>query len=338
MLIWITFEDIQYLLNNLECLEDLQFISNYIFKSEPEPVDFSINWPQTLKKLTIGRNTELLVYNKYDPIPIDPNEYYLDLPKTQHLLLPTHLPNLESLSLKHWEGKFDDKLEFLKACPQIKKLSFPSVEEIPQIFNIIRSFNNLEHLEILLDCFGYEKESEIINFTIPCNLKSLTIQCRYYPYVIQFFNESFLQITNLNVISLYLSFDELLLFINNLSAMQLLKKLKLSFELNLYEFNEAIGSTVFTPIKTNVIKFPKLDNLESIEFKSVSKYDNYNIKMDLSQFKFRIDECPKLKCIGFRSDTKSECFGEIGSNKLGLGDDWRLISTPRRYLLHKVNQ
>ncbi|KXN65519.1 hypothetical protein CONCODRAFT_12878 [Conidiobolus coronatus NRRL 28638] len=93
--IWATLEDLQYLLDNLKHLENLRFMCNDIFRCNEGTIVHAINWPQTLKKLTYGRNQEMIVDNKYDPIPIHPNTMHPDIPTTQHLLLPIHFPNLE---------------------------------------------------------------------------------------------------------------------------------------------------------------------------------------------------------------------------------------------------
>ncbi|KXN65362.1 hypothetical protein CONCODRAFT_13062 [Conidiobolus coronatus NRRL 28638] len=156
------------------------------------------------------------------------------------------------------------------------------------------------------------------------------MRVRYIPRAIQLLKNSFFQITNLNIRLGYLQPLEMLIFLNGISAMQSLKKLKLRFELPPSHFSGGDH-----PFNFNIIFLSKLYNLESIEFESISKSESY-LQMDLNQYEVLVEECPKLKCIGFRSDTKLKCFGEIGSEKLGLGDNWKLISTPRRYLLHKV--
>ncbi|KXN65364.1 hypothetical protein CONCODRAFT_143245 [Conidiobolus coronatus NRRL 28638] len=222
------------------------------------------------KKLIIGCNKEMLVHNKYDPIHIVPLDDDFDLPTTQLLLFPIHLPNLESLSLEYREGKFDGKLEFLKDNPHIKKLSLPFVEEIPRVFDTIKSFNNLEHLDIFTNCLGYSKELQRNNFPTPYNLKSLTLECFYYPHIIQFV-KSFHRITNLKVKTLHIHFNEIIQFINELSDFQLLKNLSLCFVLTSCELEEAKDSKVYMPFKTNDIKLPKLGNLEKVEFKLVSE-------------------------------------------------------------------
>lgn len=110
-----TLEDLQHLLDNLKRLEYLQFTFNYIFKCELESIYSSINWPQTLKTLLYGHNEEMIVNSKYNPIPVGPQENHPDIPQTQHLIIPAHLPNLKSLSLVSFDKEFDDKLDFLKS-------------------------------------------------------------------------------------------------------------------------------------------------------------------------------------------------------------------------------
>jgi hypothetical protein len=262
-----------------------------------------------------------------------------DMPTTQHLLLPAHFPNLESLSFYHWRGEFDDKLKFLKVNSHIKKLSLPIVEEILEVFGIISKFKNLEHLNIFANNCSYSKGIEFINSPIPVppNLKSLAINSIYHNGIIKFLSKSFAQIANLKVKIAFIHFNQLIKFINNLSPMQSLKKLELCFELTQSNFDEIRCYAVDEPFSTNFIKFPKLDNLESVEFNFDQRLKNSSIvKMDLNQIKLRVDECPKLKCIKFKSEDNLKFFGEIGLEKLELGDSWKLIPTPRRYLLHKV--
>ncbi|KXN65516.1 hypothetical protein CONCODRAFT_20692 [Conidiobolus coronatus NRRL 28638] len=246
----VTLEDLQYLLDNLKHLEYLHFTFNYIFKCDPESIDSSINWPQTLKKLVYGRNREMVLNDKYYHIPIHPDDNHPDIPRVQHLLLPTQLHNLESLSLLSFDKEFNDRLEFLKLNSHIVILKLYFVKEI--------------------------QEQSI--------------------------------------------------------DMQLLKKLNLCFELN-----EATDYVADIPIRVNVIKFPRLDNLESVKFESNSKTGTC-VKIDLNNLKLKIDECPKLKFIRFNSEDNLKYFGEIASEKLGLYDNWKLIFTPCKYLLHKVNQ
>ncbi|KXN65363.1 hypothetical protein CONCODRAFT_80784 [Conidiobolus coronatus NRRL 28638] len=338
-LTWISLEEFQCLLDNLKYLEDLKFVGNYIFKCNLETVSSYINWPQTLTKLTFGYNNEVLLDNKVDPIPLDPYLDGLDIPTTQHSLLPTHLPNLKSLSLRPYNEGFDDKLEFLKVNSHITKLSLPFVEEIPRVFDIIQSFNNLEHLDILAKNYNYSKVIEFINSPIPLplDLKTLTIDINYHEDIMPFLNKLFLQTTDLKLTFGVIYLNQLLTFISNLTASQLLKNLKLCFELISYEFYEVEGYCANKAFRTNVIKFPKLGSLESVEFKSLSESGN-NAQMDLSNLNLNVGSCPKLKRIKFNSQNNLKYFGKIGSDKLGLGDNWKLISTPRRYLLHKASQ
>ncbi|KXN67240.1 hypothetical protein CONCODRAFT_10751 [Conidiobolus coronatus NRRL 28638] len=332
-----TLEDFQYLLDNLKCLEILLFTYNYIFKCNSKSTDYSISWPKTLKELTIGGIREMILNNNHDPIRLLSCIYRPNIPMNPHLLMSIHLPNLESLSLVESYGEFDDMLELLKVNSHIKRLYLPCVDEIHEIFDIIQSFKNLNHLNIFIDCFGYKKDLEKINSQIPPNFKSLTVICNYYyDNVINFLKGQFHQLTHLSVRFKSIQFQQLSLLISNLTTMHLLKKLELHFEVA-SDFYEVKNCEVYKSFRINIFKFPKLSNLESVEFRHILN-SCYNIKMDLGNLKLIVDSCPKLKRIGFSSEDNLKYFGEIGSEKLGLGENWKLISTPSRYLLHKVDQ
>lgn len=192
----------------------------------------------------------------------------------------------------------------------------------------------MKHLCIFNDNIDHSKELENTNPSIPSNLKSLSIHIHYYDNFIQFLNRSFLDLTDLFVDLSFICLNQLLLFINKLPNMQLLKKLRLSFKLKLHKLDEASDYVVDHHLTSNVIKFPRLDSLENVELESKPTTSTC-VKIDLSQFKLVVEECHKLKYIKFESEDNLKFFGEIGSKKLGLNDNWKLISTPRRYLLHK---
>jgi hypothetical protein len=290
--------------------------------------------PKLQKKLTIGGNREILLENNYDPIPIDPFEEDLDILSTKYLLLPSRIPNFESLSLWTlfflYDDNYDDMLDFLKANSHITMLSF-HLETIPQLFDIISSFQNLEHLNIFSN---YSKGPEIIDSiksSIPSNLKSASLNLNSYVDVVDILNKSFLQITNLTVKFKLVEFHQLCLFTLKLPNMNLLKSLKLIFKLGSFEI-ENIGFCILETFRSNVIKFNILFNLQYLEFKVFSNCSN-TVKMDLNKLKLDVDGCSKLKCIVFKSEDNPNFFGDIGSKKLELDKNWKLITNPRRYLL-----
>jgi hypothetical protein len=319
-------------------LEDLKFTRNNIFKCKLETIDSYINWPQTLKKLTIGRNLEIFLEDDHDLIPIHPLEGCIDVPSTKFLLLPSHLGNLESLSFNsvqyERDENFDDMLDFLKVNPHITKLSFP-LETTPQLFDIISSFQNLEHLDIFSN---YPKGHEIIDnikTSIPSNLKSVSLGLDTYKEVINFLNKPFLQITCLTVKFEFIEFHYICLLISKLPAMQLLKNLKFCFESISCISEDATDSFVDKSFGANCVRFP---SLERVKFRFEQIIINSNIaKIILNKLMPRVDECPKLNYIEFKSKNNLKHIGEIESEKLGSDDGWKLISTPCRFLLHKAN-
>ncbi|KXN66269.1 hypothetical protein CONCODRAFT_11936 [Conidiobolus coronatus NRRL 28638] len=170
-----TMEVLQYLLN-YDSLENFELTNNVIFYDKEFSYEYTINYPASLRSLKLRYNQCIEVHDANDTIDKTKVkhskwgqfEFYAD---------PKYLPNLTSFEYympkdRLYEG--EDLIEFIKLNPQLKKLKFSGVEFNYELFNIIRDYENLTHLEMN---FGYIFYN-LINYEIPIlyNIKHLCLQ------------------------------------------------------------------------------------------------------------------------------------------------------------------
>jgi hypothetical protein len=305
---------LQYLFDNLNYLEDLELIGNRIYKRMEDSKIF-INWPTNLKKLELGLNLVGHVDERADDIILRPNMEFND--DFSYLSLhPKEVPNL--LLLDYMPSLYDDidcndLLEFLRVNQSIRSLIIRINRFNPAIFNFVKSYQNLTHLELSdLDLFSVI-DTELIDSQICNNLRSLDICIHHDNGFLDILAQQFPNLTVLTLRSIELEFSELC---SHISKFQNLKKFKL----------EDYG----LPGGSKELQFENFKNLQSFELSS-------GIAINFEEFNFIIDTSPKLKLIKFSRYSYLHAFDnpKLSSE---LENNWKLVYFPRKLSFYKINQ
>ncbi|KXN67127.1 hypothetical protein CONCODRAFT_167772 [Conidiobolus coronatus NRRL 28638] len=305
---------LQYLLDNLAYLEGLELIGNRIYK-RIEDSNNSINWPTNLKKLELGLNLVGYIDERTDEIILRPSKEfdddfsYLSLyPKeAPYLILLDYMPSFYD------DAECYDLLEFLRVNQNVQKLYIRVNRFNHDIFNFVKSYQNLIYLELSdLDLFSIIN-IELIDSQICNNLRSLNICLHHDNGFLHILTQQFPNLTSLTLKSIELEFNNLC---SHVSKFQ-----------NLETF---ILEDYWLPEDSKELKFENFKNLLSFELSS-------GIAINFNEFNFNIDTSPKLKLVKF---SRYSYHHEFDMPKLSpeLEKNWQLGYFPRKLSFYRINQ
>jgi hypothetical protein len=308
----IQFEVVQYLLDNLIYLEDLEIVNSTLYMYRESSNRYSINWPLNLKRLNVERNYGYFINTNEDYIKITSGisvSFSSDFinrrvlaPHTDFSYMPKYLPKLHTLTLNLSDTissniayNPEQNIAFLKLNTHVRYLRLYFWHFRPDFLEIIKCFNNLKKLKLQIDIFENIIAFKDIRTPPLSSLKYLDLRgCRdssinavlfeHFPNLIDF---SFHPNSgNINEIHNYgSSFEKL----------KSLKKLKL--------FNSSFN------LINKTFKLPKLKNLESVEF-CTGGFNNLNILTTKPR------SCPNLKIVKFSRYSKYTSFDEFNYSEL----------------------
>ncbi|KXN65367.1 hypothetical protein CONCODRAFT_20762 [Conidiobolus coronatus NRRL 28638] len=321
----IMLDTLKYLLDNLNCLEDLELIDNKLYKHDQDLNGNSINWPTTLKKLKIGSNIIGHVSEGGDSIVLcpsaQPNGDF-----TRLRLLPVNIPNLVSLYYRSsfYDDDNDDDddeddeyncnelIEFLNVNHNIVKLYIGDSAINLALINTIYSLQNLMHLELpSIERFLFSY-MEYFNSPAHANLRSLKLTLYEDLHFLGILATQFPNLAYLTLGTMQLQSNNLLA---KVSKFQKLKNFKLHVYLTMTEGHE--------------LNFESFLNLKSFELISDSKSFYESIK-------WKLPSCSKLRLIKF---SLFENYDEFNTPKLipELKENWKLVYFTHKLSYYKIN-
>jgi uncharacterized protein YozE (UPF0346 family) len=308
----ISFGTLQQLMGNLILLEDLTLSSNWILKYKEDFSKFTINWPESLKKLKILKNYFADVDDKELSVILSRNiDSYLDFSSLQ--LANKHLPNLVILDYSP-PGNVDDFEElsrFLSANQQIKELKTRFVEANQELFNTVASLTNLKSYYISNYHYG-DNMDETVSTLNSNSVERLYMSLNESHSILNLIASYFPNVTDLTFSPCLMELSELLCIA---SLFNKLKALTLKTHLE------------FT--KPTKISFPKLENLESVEFIGANLLNFEEIKWD-------INNCPNLKLVSFTRPSNLHKAFEIPEQCDMLTNGWKLVSFSRKLSFYRI--
>jgi hypothetical protein len=305
------YEQLQYLLDNIKCLENLELSNSNLIQDAQSPDITPINWPNSLKKLKICNNLVARIDDIQKSILII-NNYIISSSTSQLYFSLKHLSKLLSFEYQLFSEQFDDEnlWEFLKLNSQIKNLIIRVPDFHPKLFEAIQCIDSISSLH--LEFMKYHNYGvNYNNLPIISNISSLTITLYDKPDINDIIIDKFINLTELTVQIYSKDFDKLI----NLS-----KKLSIVKSLSL---NISIENS-----NVKKFRFPWLDNLKELNFILYS--DIY-----LTDIDWDINSCPNLKVVKF-SKVKGTVYFEQPKFNPGLFDCWKVVYFPHKTTFFKV--
>jgi hypothetical protein len=316
----ITFEVFEYLLNNLNFLQNLELSDSTLIKFNQNSNNYSINWPLNLKKLVFVDNKIIFVRDTESPLLLKPGDQ-LALNSESLYISPKYLPNLISLDYKKHTStdypssididEIDDLHSFLQLNNHIKKLIMCFDHYSSALFKIIELFNNLTHLDISKTNKEVFRKSELDNLPVMNNLKCLNLGLIENPTVFKILSQKFPNLTQLIARFHYNMLPQLCY------STKELKNLK---NLNLGLYKQFSNSILFD--------FPSLNNLESLEI-SLGEYEEFEDVRWYARY------CPKLTKVQFIRHYGFPLFEKPRLNSM-LRGIWNLVYFPTKITYYKI--
>ncbi|KXN67229.1 hypothetical protein CONCODRAFT_87087 [Conidiobolus coronatus NRRL 28638] len=318
----ITYEVFEYLLNNLNGLQNLELTNSTLIIYNQNSNSYFINWPLSLKKLKFSDNEVDFVRDNESPLLLKPNTQ-LVLEGESLQISPKHLPNLVSLDYKrHFSAdssysddidKIDDFQSFLQLNSHIKKLKMRFDHYSSALLKSIELFSNLEHLDISKASNTSVHKSELSNLPVLSNLKCLNLGLIEDPTVFKVIAQKF---PNLARLIARFHFKKLRQLCYSVSELSNLKTLNLGLYKQFSNFIE--------------FEFPALDNLESLEI-GLGMYEEFeNISWN-ARF------CPKLRKVKFIRFYDHPLFEKPYLNSQ-LRNIWSLSYFPTKLTFYKIKK
>ncbi|KXN67709.1 hypothetical protein CONCODRAFT_86804 [Conidiobolus coronatus NRRL 28638] len=306
----LTVESLQHLLDSLSHLENFELTRCYLFQYPLEQNQIPINWPYSLVKFNFSDNFASFVEDKLSPIRLYNGEI-TNASNSYLKLFPKHLPKLTDLVCEVFgqDPEIECLEEFLKLNTQIKSLKIGGGSLNKKIFYIIKSYENLTHLE--LDYISYNLRGSSLNeFPILSRISHLSILLRNYLENLDLFILKFPNLSSCLIEAIYGDFDQ---FYDLCIKLPNIKSLKLKQH-----------SSWGHPIE---IILPKIDNLTGIEF-SLHSFSEYE------KFKMNADSCKNLNSVKF-----TEYGDQSSSNNSNLTPEltgsWEVVHFHRSFSYYR---
>ncbi|KXN65285.1 hypothetical protein CONCODRAFT_13183 [Conidiobolus coronatus NRRL 28638] len=305
-----TMEVLQNLLINLKYLENLDLTENVIFKDATISNEYSISYPISLISLKLGENGVIMIQDKFNPISI--KKIRQDSSRT-HEFNGTyqHLPNLVTFD---YDVSYDypeengDLFQFIILNPQLKSLKLLGSVFNYELFDIIKDYENLTHLEY--KCEYWDEELDDYEIPILYNIKHLHIlvdRNNIYDMI----EDKFPNVEELIIEFSWCNCNEKYRLIQRFPKLKYLKFIS-------NRKSQSAGK----------LTLPKLSNLEKLEINLNYEEGKFeDVRLDVSA-------CDKLK---FFSITKSEYFSPFQKidHAQVFENNWNYIYFPHKLFFSK---
>jgi hypothetical protein len=305
------FKILQYLLDNLYCLDNIALSSNNLLQYAPRSTQIAISWPSTLKKLKVSNNNVIYIEHSEEPALLT-LEYMHNIPIDYLVFSLKRLHKLKSFE----HGKFylqnnDDNIcEFLKLNSQLTSLKILHSSFNPEIFSSIKQIENLSSLYLSYN--NYEiSEVNYSNATDLTNVEFLAITLSRISEINCKIIEKFPNLTNLLVEMHCVDLEKLSILANNLNSV---KNLSLKININLLDSKE--------------LNIANIDCLKRIEF--IMHYGTYIDDINLG-----VSFCSNLKVVEF-SKAKGLIYKEYPKINPKLINCWNVVYFPHKATYYRI--
>jgi hypothetical protein len=305
-------EILQYLLDNIKCLDSLELSNSSLIQLDPSSNFVPINWPNSLKKLKACNNRIARVEDRQRDLLLVNGRVQNSL-NANLIFTLKHLPKLVSFEYRLLALQFDDEnlWEFLKLNPQITNLIIRVPNYHPTLFSAIKSIDNLSNLHLVFMIYS-NFEVDYINLPILYSIVSLTVNLYDKPGISDILIGKFP-----NLVDLTVEMDSK----DSVKLTSMTKKL-----LNVKNLSLKI---IFQSLNIKKFTFPKIDNLNSLEF--VLNSDTY-----LNDIDWNVDSCPNLKVVNF-SKVKSLVYRDRPKNNPEVIDNWKVVYFPHKVKYYRAS-
>ncbi|KXN70318.1 hypothetical protein CONCODRAFT_70781 [Conidiobolus coronatus NRRL 28638] len=307
----IKFETLQYLLDSIACLDNVELSNNKLTHNSLRSTAVYIKWPNSLKSLKICSNMISRIEDVNNSI--SPLTTIFRLTPTDYPLLYLKcLSKLKYFEYKHicLQPEYKNLCEFLKLNPQITSLKMTVTAFHPKLLTAVEHVNSLYNLHL-----SYERDqmSEVeyshLSTLNTSGFVTITIHdfCKNYDKIIK----KFPSLAGLLVEMDCSSIEKLFTLIKKLPSAN-----NLHLKINL-EHSNALKLT-----------FPKLNNLNSLEF-------ILNSTTSIKNISWNVDSCPNLKLVKF-SKAKDQFYTSRPKINRKLTGCWKIIYFPNSVAYYKV--
>ncbi|KXN67807.1 hypothetical protein CONCODRAFT_10047 [Conidiobolus coronatus NRRL 28638] len=304
-------ELLQYLLNNINCLNNLELSNNNFIQFTQSSDIMPINWPNSLKKLKACNNRISRVEDRQKDILLV-NGRVQNSSNINLIFALKLLPKLVSFEYRLLFLQFDDEnlWEFIKLNHQITSLTIRVPDFHPRLFSAIKFINNLSSLHLIFMIYN-TFEVDYNNLPILNNITSLTITLYDKPDINDILIDKFP-----NLIDLTVEMDSK----DSVKLTTMTKKLSNVKNLSL--------KIIFQSLNIKKFRFPNLDNLNSLEF--ILDSGTY-----LNDIDWNADTCSNLKVVNF-SKSKGLVYKDQPKNSPELIDNWKVIYFPHNVKYYRI--
>jgi hypothetical protein len=309
---YVVLDTIQYLMDNLTYLEDLDLSYSIFYKRLNQPSN--INFPVTLKKLKID-HVAIGYIEEREGDAILCSNIIMDDEYTELEFSPINLPSLLYMHYGTFisEDISYDLLHFLALNTNIKYLCLNRFNFSPELFNLVKTFNNLIKFEYGLNDIDTINTS-LVSAPVGSYIKNLSI---FLPKDSDFLNMLTEQLPNLTDLFITNNLLNLSQIWPVIPKFKMLKNLTLQG--NIYKkFPKELNSQKFF-------------NLEIIELLAGTDIDFEVLNIDISSF-------PKLKLIKFTLDYCYPSGYDISKVPVEIKGNWELVYFPRKLSFYRVMQ
>ncbi|KXN67824.1 hypothetical protein CONCODRAFT_167089 [Conidiobolus coronatus NRRL 28638] len=268
-------EELQYLLNNLKYLSDLELSKNRLLQYSQDLNQTFINWSDSLKKLKIFDNVIAYLQDNENSVPSDYG--FMQTTAVESIkLAPKCLSKLVYFECNSFSLQFEayGYWKFFQHNPQIKDLKIGCHRFNFHLFTAISCIEGLDHLDLISNSYNMS-ESELNHIPLNNTVTKLTIHL----------NNSFERGDKL--IEKFPNLKELFIEMSSESYYDLFALMKKFPNINSLKLKINLKSSEIVDIT-----FPKLDNLTSLVL-------NLNSSIDFSDFNCNVSSCTNLKGIKF---------------------------------------
>jgi hypothetical protein len=159
-----TIEVLINLLDNLKCLENLDLTENAIFKDARISNGYTINYPISLTSLKLGQNGVIIIQDKFNSISLKKVKY--DSSETYEFNgTYQYLPNLVTFDYNvsyDYPEESGDLFQFIILNPQLKSLKLLGSVFNYELFDLIKDYEKLTHLEYKCEYWDEELDDYVI--------------------------------------------------------------------------------------------------------------------------------------------------------------------------------
>ncbi|KXN66266.1 hypothetical protein CONCODRAFT_168531 [Conidiobolus coronatus NRRL 28638] len=177
-----TVDTFQYLLDNFKSLENLEITHSSIFLYLESSNDYTfnyltnyhVNYPISLRNF---KTIEFMVIMVKDNVSPFSKNHFCGNNVFEYDLIHQHLPNLVSFDYgmeNDWPDESEDLINFIKLNSQLNSLKLCGSNFKFELFDIIKDFENLTHLEF--KCFNFWEDLMDYEMPVLYNIKNLHIE------------------------------------------------------------------------------------------------------------------------------------------------------------------